>query len=206
MEGNSIRKKVCQYFINRNCRYGPKGDGCRNEHPKICRYFAQNGDRRGGCKKGKNCKFFHPSLCWQAMGGHECNRKTCHFLHPYGLKPHPKNGNNNDVEQRGVRNENVVASPPSRIQKSYAQTAGDSSPRNRFSGPANNTNISHRDNQQGRDNPSDFMDSFLEIRQQLVTQSETMKLMQQQLMQLMRDRQGPGRQLQHLQNTCHPRW
>ena len=63
-----LKPKICFQYINRKCKFGPKGEGCKYDHPKICRFYTKSGDKKGGCKKGDKCNFTHPKLCWQAMG------------------------------------------------------------------------------------------------------------------------------------------
>ena len=48
-------KTVCKYYLRRECQHGRSGKDCRFSHPKICIKFSKNGDRNGGCKKGKAC-------------------------------------------------------------------------------------------------------------------------------------------------------
>ena len=56
------------------------------QHPKLCQRFAKNGDRRDGCKKGENCREFHPMTCWDSLERKECSRVKCRFFHLNGTK------------------------------------------------------------------------------------------------------------------------
>lgn len=79
-------KPVCRHYLIKKCKYGRKGEGCAYPHPTLCRAYLKLGSRRkGGCSK-KNCKFFHPPLCWNASKGLMCSRKNCKFMHPSGIK------------------------------------------------------------------------------------------------------------------------
>ena len=205
-EGGKNEKppKVCGYYINRTCKFGPGGNGCKFGHPKMCRSFAKFGDkRRGGCKKGELCNFFHPNLCWQASGGFECNRKNCRFLHPFGIESASKNfkereSPQTDAPQLDNRKRGGTVSP------SYAETLR----RNQnevptVSSPTDIPALQSYAHSSGRSIGNDF----LEIRQQLDMQYQTMKLMQQQLTSLMRD--GPVNRVRldrDSSSNYHPRW
>ena len=122
-EGKNERPpKVYGYYINKTCKFGPGGNGCKFSHPKICRSFAKFGEKRkGGCKKGEKCNFFHPNLCWQATGGFECNRKNCCFLHPSGIASATKSFKERESPQREVsQSENRRRGGT--VSQSYAET------------------------------------------------------------------------------------
>ena len=182
-EADKIQKRpgICHFFMNKKCKHGPKGLGCKYEHPKICRYYAKLGENRGGgCKKGDKCKFAHPKLCWKATGGLKCDRKNCHFLHPYGFKydtadEQTKSGKPTQT-MNPKRNENrrEASENPQKDQRRGQQS--EMNPQN-VSGDWVHKNYN-------RDAEIDF----LEIRQQLDTQWQAMKQIQQQLTLLMRDR------------------
>ena len=198
---SKITEKVCHHFINRKCKHGPKGEGCKFNHPKICKFFAKYGDKRGGCKKGGKCKFFHPNVCWQAAGGHDCNKKNCRFLHPYGFKTSEPD-QNNTFDQEALYNDRSVS--VNNVQnRTYASAASNRAikpnPPNRMASEVHaNVNQSQR---------PDPRETFLEIRQQLEAQADIMKMMQHQLNQLMKDRSvGRGRLETEPPSTYHPRW
>ena len=54
--------------------------------------------------RGEKCKFMHPKLCWEAMRGHECAKKNCNFLHPYGLKNSSNSLKLDDADNQNHRN------------------------------------------------------------------------------------------------------
>ena len=191
--------KVCRHFVNRSCKHGPKGDGCRFDHPKLCRYYTKFGDKRGGCKKGEGCRFYHPKLCWQAARGHVCNRKNCKFLHPYGLKP-----KNSDLEHgaNGIRPSTALTQPPSfadaaKVQNKAIHQKPSGLGGNGSDGPSEETNRPMIQNDES---------NFLGICRQLEIQVEAMRTMQHQLNQLMRDRMGGlGRAEQEPLGSCRHR-
>lgn len=82
-----VEKKICRHYISGSCKYGRAGDGCEFLHPKKCNKFLTHGDKASrGCKKGKECPYFHPALCWGAARGGVCSRERCKFHHIRGTK------------------------------------------------------------------------------------------------------------------------
>ena len=69
----SPSKPICKYYLRRECRHGRRGSGCDFRHPSMCFKFIQRGERPGGCKLGKECKYLHPPLC----RGSKENRMVC---------------------------------------------------------------------------------------------------------------------------------
>ena len=185
---NQAKKKgICHYYVNRKCKHGPKGDGCKYEHPKICRYYAKLGEnRRGGCKKGEQCRFAHPKICFQAQGGWVCNRKNCHFLHPYGFK-------NKEVEEKTGGDENSSRPSPGElgVPNTQVRVLKRPSPNEaRVTRTSQNLSENETNPAQKKDNRNDF----LEMKEQLEVQNQTMKIIQQQLSLLMRERTLLGRE------------
>ena len=80
-------KKLCKYYIYKNCKYGDKGKNCPYNHPKKCFRFMQNGNKSSrGCIKGKECKFFHPPICRSSMRIGMCLKKECRYHHIKGTR------------------------------------------------------------------------------------------------------------------------
>ena len=182
---------ICRFYVNRNCKHGPKGNGCEFEHPKICKYYAKLGENRsGGCRKGDRCRFAHPKMCFQTRGGFACNRKICNFLHPYGYKYSDgddltiNHGNSKLTETvnypRPIQTQGGVKSANTREVMSITN------PQNFMTGETAQVNRQETGN------------DFLEIREQLEAQSHTMKMIQQQLATLMRERTFQGRDRQEM--------
>ena len=88
---NPINKssKLCVHLTRyNNCKHGISGKNCAFTHPKVCSKWKNFGGGKGGCKKGKDCKFFHLPLCNSAKRGTECNkRETCRYIHPKNAHP-----------------------------------------------------------------------------------------------------------------------
>ena len=77
---------ICKFYARRECKNGRIGKNCNFRHPKICPAFSKNGNRRGGCSKGKDCKDYHPKACYESMERKECSRRDCRFYHLNGTK------------------------------------------------------------------------------------------------------------------------
>jgi hypothetical protein len=55
---------------------------CNYSHPKICQKFATFGSKnQRGCKKGRDCQYYHPFLCWNTIKNVACKRDSCRFHH-----------------------------------------------------------------------------------------------------------------------------
>ena len=58
-ENEEKRSAIFRFHLKKECKHGRLGIQCKYDHPKICPNFAKNGDRRGGCSKKANCRFYH---------------------------------------------------------------------------------------------------------------------------------------------------
>lgn len=83
--------RTCKLYVQRKCPHGLTGkrlvDGkpCTDQHPRQCRFFARFGnDKQRGCKKGRDCNFFHPKLCNDSVNTRCCLNKDCTFHHLKG--------------------------------------------------------------------------------------------------------------------------
>ena len=84
--------KVCHYYEQRRCKDGRKGLECKFDHPKLCFKFMDKGDE--GCPKKEECTYHHPKLC---RNGKECTKENCRFLH-VGRKRSPTNRDTTTVK------------------------------------------------------------------------------------------------------------
>ena len=89
------KEKICELYKRNRCPHGASGkrevhgDVCPHKHPRKCIKYCRAGKRdRGGCKKGKSCKFFHPVLCKFSVRKHECLNSECTYTHLKGTKRH----------------------------------------------------------------------------------------------------------------------
>ena len=69
------QKKVCTFYIQYRCKFGPAGKDCSFDHPKICKPFMKS--NLEGCKKGENCQYLHPKMCPKSGKGQNCNSLKC---------------------------------------------------------------------------------------------------------------------------------
>ena len=106
---NSKNNAICEMYKRRECPHGRTGkttiDGkaCNKAHPPRCRKYCTNGlNKKGGCKFGNECKYWHPRLCRDSVKNKLCLKKdTCTFFHlkgtmrkiPQDTKEQPRNSN-----------------------------------------------------------------------------------------------------------------
>ena len=83
-----IRSEICAAYKARNCPHGLTGKKlingipCDKKHPPRCFRYCKHGDnKRLGCVKGRDCKYFHPKLCRDSVTKRECLNKDCNFNH-----------------------------------------------------------------------------------------------------------------------------
>ena len=81
--------KLCVHLtMYNNCKHGIVGKTCSYTHPKTCSKWKNFGSGKGGCSKGKDCKFFHQRLCNSVKNGTQCNRGVaCKYVHPKTQQP-----------------------------------------------------------------------------------------------------------------------
>ena len=87
-EKHDHMKNICPLYIKRQCPHGLKGNKiengrkCAKNHPPRCRKYCGFGENRKlGCTKGRECKFFHPKLCRNSVLSHKCMNQDCTFVH-----------------------------------------------------------------------------------------------------------------------------
>ena len=85
--------EICVLYKKMKCPHGLTGkreiDGapCQKRHPPRCaRYCRFAKDNKRGCIKGKECKYFHPTLCKHSVKRRVCTVKDCTFTHLKGTK------------------------------------------------------------------------------------------------------------------------
>ena len=86
----NTRASVCKFYNQGRCKHGISGkkDGvCNYAHPKPCKKFVTNGNRRQrGCTNGSGCQFFHPKVCNGSLRERLCTDENCKYLHIKGTK------------------------------------------------------------------------------------------------------------------------
>ena len=83
--------RVCQKYKTGKCPHGIRGnkvindETCAFSHPKRCfKYCKAGDDKKYGCKKSKNCTYFHPKLCRSSVKTKVCTDLNCTFVHLKG--------------------------------------------------------------------------------------------------------------------------
>ena len=109
--------RICEKYKTGKCPHGLRGnkevngETCQDEHPKRCFKYCRSGDKgRFGCKKGKNCSYFHPALCKFSVTKRLCTNENCTFVHVKGtkrkavedVKPRPQMAPQHQVKSKGV--------------------------------------------------------------------------------------------------------
>ena len=89
--------EICRDYIARKCPHGLTGKReingrkCPFNHPPRCRRYCGYGeDKRLGCRRGTECKYFHPKLCRQSEISRSCMNGDCRFVHLKGTKRSPR--------------------------------------------------------------------------------------------------------------------
>ena len=130
----NMNSVVCNKYRHGNCPHGLKGnkwiDGekCKFDHPKICfRFLKAGNDKKYGCKKGKECEWFHPYLCNAANSRDKvCFKKRCTYLHVRGVKRVEKNKSerSSDIQQvQRVDGDVYSGGKPSQHKKSFSNAS-----------------------------------------------------------------------------------
>ena len=88
---NTGNENICEDYKRRKCRHGRTGDllingeRCKKNHPPRCRRFCNYGQHtRQGCKRGKDCRYWHPRLCRDSLKNLLCTKEDCTFFHLKG--------------------------------------------------------------------------------------------------------------------------
>ena len=89
----SQNTKICPRYKRGICPHGLRGNKliegktCSFDHPRACRKYSSFGSRgHRGCKRGSNCKFYHPVLCRYSVRDRLCTNENCTFVHLKGTK------------------------------------------------------------------------------------------------------------------------
>ena len=116
---------VCKFYRQGRCKHGisVKKDGnCSYSHPKPCRKFLTNGNRRQrGCTLGTQCQDFHPKMCNSSLKEPVCYHEDCQYIHIKGTKRSNDSLPNHSVNQLRPQQNQAAQNPPA--ASSYAQAA-----------------------------------------------------------------------------------
>lgn len=145
---------ICRFYSKNICKHGISGKGipgeqCKFSHPKRCAKFTTHGTFRGGCKKGNQCKDFHPLMCRDSLKAKKCTNMQCKFTHIKGT-------------QRYERYE-----PTKRYEPAYQSTDEQAQ---RYQQPTHPVNTAH--GQQGNYDQEHFLDVLNNLKQELFQMME----------------------------------
>lgn len=83
-------RKICFFYKQNRCKFGRKGSECPFAHPRLCYKYKNYGrDSHKGCKDGGKCPYLHPPICYGSERGRECLNSQCKRLHLKGTRRYP---------------------------------------------------------------------------------------------------------------------
>ena len=83
---------------------------CNKAHPPRClKYCRLAKDNKLGCTKGKECKYYHPTLCRHSVKRRVCLVVDCKFTHLKGTKKYDPDLR---VNQRSQQNKDHIPGQP----------------------------------------------------------------------------------------------
>ena len=91
-------KKICWFFENRKCKFGPK---CKNFHPEACKSTLEYGK----CSDISNCNLLHPKVCRNYCNMGTCERFQCWFIHPSKIENKNPSREYSNPSYRSANNE-----------------------------------------------------------------------------------------------------
>ena len=97
------------------------GVKCPNSHPPRCNKYTRFGTGKKGCKKGKNCQYFHPILCKFSVKDRRCPNDLCTFPHLVGTKRGASSKNDQQKRPRSQSNRPEKADVLDRKKRTYRQ-------------------------------------------------------------------------------------
>ena len=122
---------ICKFFKQGRCKHGISGKAegtCNYAHPKPCKKFMTNGNRRQrGCTKGNGCEFFHPKICNGSLRERLCTNENCKYLHIKGTKretPTLSTPNEDNSTQSASRTQHRRANTP-QVRQGPPATTGE---------------------------------------------------------------------------------
>ena len=91
------KAEICDKYRVGKCPHGNKGTRlvdnkpCAKSHPRKCHKYLRFGSKGAqGCKKGRDCKHFHPKLCPSSLKNKTCFNLECSFPHLKGTQRYPE--------------------------------------------------------------------------------------------------------------------
>jgi hypothetical protein len=100
------KSNICDKYKVGKCPHGFKGTKlidnkpCPKSHPPKCNKYLRFGSKGAkGCKKGKDCKYFHPILCKFSVRNKTCFEPECSYPHLKGTQRDPKKQRTNSQQR-----------------------------------------------------------------------------------------------------------
>ena len=124
---------VCRFYKEWRCKHGMSGrkdGGCKYAHPKPCKQFMTNGNRRQrGCTKGNQCDSYHPKVCNESLKKRLCTNNDCKYPHIQGTLRSAPATNGEAAPPRNPRQQTRghVAQPKTSAGNSNTQQTANSS-------------------------------------------------------------------------------
>ena len=110
--------QVCKRYKVGKCPHGIRGNKtvngskCPDSHPPRCNKYTRFGTGKKGCKKGKNCQYFHPILCKFSVNEQRCSKELCTFPHLVGTKRGKVSKTDHDQQRSKSRNKVQMSGKP----------------------------------------------------------------------------------------------
>ena len=107
---------ICPLYKKMQCPHGLTGKRlineapCNKAHPPRClKYCRFANDNKLGCTKGKECRYYHPTLCRHSVKRRVCLVVDCKFTHLNGTKKYDPDLR---VNQRSQQNRDHIPGQP----------------------------------------------------------------------------------------------
>ena len=117
---NNSDAPICEAYKRRECPHGltgkreVEGKPCPNQHPPRCFRWCKHGDnKRVGCTKGDECRYFHPKLCRSSVLKRFCPNQNCTYHHLKHTRRPKENQDTRNPDRRGRRKSSTIPPPPS---------------------------------------------------------------------------------------------
>ena len=107
-----ITENTCKFFLKTRCKTGLRGRNCKYDHLPVCNKLMRNGVKGPyGCKKGKDCQYYHPHMCRESLNSKTCSRPYCKYYHVNGTVK-SENDVNQQYEESTPYHHATPAQPP----------------------------------------------------------------------------------------------
>ena len=171
---------ICRDYIMRKCPHGLTGKRlingipCPLKHPPRCRRYCSFGeDQKLGCRRKKECKYFHPKLCRHSELSRTCMNRDCTFVHLKRTKRPPKQSE----QQQQPPQPNIpkpIKDPWPPLNPQYNSMGSLSTPYPPTIDYAGRARRNRNNSQSERDNSNAFLEKLLEnLKDGIIDQMES---------------------------------